>query len=285
MRGAMLSFFPLPFLALALAGGGTRYLDPIFADVDVRSDLRYGQAFNARTGLLEDLYLDLYRPIGDTATDRWSVVLVHGGGFHSGSKENAELVALATDYAKRGYVAVSIDYRLGLLSPAEQDDPDLLGQAIGYAASDTGAAIRWLRKRAGALKLDPTRVAAFGFSAGAASVLAITYVDGIEAGNTSNPGFDSRPTATTEVAGALVEDTTIDLDDGNVEAGEGPLCVIHGENDHVIDVEEAFELIDACNAAGVTHTDLIVPGANHGIMVTHYTDVLNTSAQFFYDQM
>ena len=56
------------------------------------------------------LKLDIFRPLGDTATSRPAVVWMHGGFFTGGDKSNMWDQARAV--AERGYVGVSLQYRL-----------------------------------------------------------------------------------------------------------------------------------------------------------------------------
>src|SRR5581483_11615310 len=107
-------------VGLALAGctvpepAGTaplRYRDVIFPNLTVTSGLVYGSAPDL-SGNPVTLTLDMYRPTGDTQTSRPAIVLVHGSGFISGDSTNSAMVKMANAFAKRGYVAVSINYRL-----------------------------------------------------------------------------------------------------------------------------------------------------------------------------
>ena len=61
---------------------------------------------------MQTLKLDVYQPHGDTVTKRPAIVWVHGGGFKTGTKTSGEIVDQANEFAKRGYLNVSIDYRL-----------------------------------------------------------------------------------------------------------------------------------------------------------------------------
>ena len=54
--------------------------------------------------------LDIFRPRAASATPLPAVLLVHGGGFTAGAKE--EYRDLAIKLAQRGYVAASANYRL-----------------------------------------------------------------------------------------------------------------------------------------------------------------------------
>src|SRR3546814_2160204 len=77
------------------------------------------------------------------------------------------------EYAKRGIVFVSINYRLGVLGwlahPAlSAESPD--GVSGNYGLLDQIAALQWVRGNIAAFGGDPARVTAMGESAGALSI-------------------------------------------------------------------------------------------------------------------
>ncbi len=117
------------------------------------------------------LQLDLYRPEDSTAPSRPAIVLVHGGGWRSGYREN--LTPLAQALAERGIVAANISYRL---APEAQ---------FPAAIHDVKAAIRWLRQNAEAYGVDPDKIAVGGTSAGGQ----IASLTGMTAGD---PYFDPQ---------------------------------------------------------------------------------------------
>ncbi len=93
---------------------------------------------------------DFYRP--RTAATVPVVLLVHGGGWHSGARRHME--HFAEVLRAHGYAAYSIDYRLvPERHPAQLDD--------------VLAALSWLRANARGLNIDPQRIAIWGYSAGA----------------------------------------------------------------------------------------------------------------------
>jgi len=68
-----------------------------------------------------DLSLDLFLP-ENAPTNRPAMILIHGGGFYTGSKEDTNIVEMANYFSSRGWVCISINYRLaaarGTLSTA-----------------------------------------------------------------------------------------------------------------------------------------------------------------------
>ncbi|MFZ6873790.1 alpha/beta hydrolase fold domain-containing protein [Undibacterium sp. Di27W] len=119
------------------------------ANVQLLRDLPYV----SREG--KDLQLDLYLPVQNSPPDlpaRPALVLVHGGGWRSGTRDN--LGALAIRLAERGYVCAAISYRLS----AQARYP--------AAIHDVKAAVRWLRSQALLYHIKPDQIAVAGGSAG-----------------------------------------------------------------------------------------------------------------------
>ncbi len=85
-----------------------------------------------------------------------SVVIFHGGGWSIG--EASWGFNSARHYARNGIVAFSVQYRLE--DPAKDLTPY-------EAVLDAQKAIRWLRKNAEDFSINTTKIAAYGWSAGA----------------------------------------------------------------------------------------------------------------------
>lgn len=102
------------------------------------------------------LQLDLYLPSkGEGAVDSVqlpAVLLVHGGGWASGTRDNQ--APLAIRLAQRGYAAATVSYRLSGEAP------------YPAAIHDVKAAVRWVRANAARHAIDPERIAIAGASAG-----------------------------------------------------------------------------------------------------------------------
>ena len=93
------------------SAAGTRYLDEVFSEIRVTSDIPYGQAVG-HDGQMETLLLDVLQPKNDTAKIRPAVVWVHGGYFVEGSKTVSWYREAREQFARAGYVTLSINYRL-----------------------------------------------------------------------------------------------------------------------------------------------------------------------------
>ncbi|MCO5247681.1 MAG: T9SS type A sorting domain-containing protein [Chitinophagales bacterium] len=92
-----------------------RYLEQAFSNVKITPAVHYGENKKSIDGKNNFLVYDMYQPKNDTATKRPLVVLIHAGGFTDTppiNRKSPEIVEIATDLAKKGYVVVSADYRL-----------------------------------------------------------------------------------------------------------------------------------------------------------------------------
>ena len=104
------------------------------------------------------LRLDAYLPTGTAPVP--AVLLVHGGGWVSGGR--AEYAGVAPSFVHAGMAAFSIDYTL---CSATRRGWQLQVQELL-------AALRWVRRHAVALHVDPRRIGIMGDSSGANLALA-----------------------------------------------------------------------------------------------------------------
>ena len=101
-----------------------------------------------------DLYLPMNVPAGQKAP---ALILIHGGGFNDGDKRRYREINFGTNAAKRGYLAMSINYKLRKTK----------GQVTWpQCIYDVKEAVRWLKLNADKYQIDPERIGALGGSAG-----------------------------------------------------------------------------------------------------------------------
>ncbi len=200
----------------AFAQCGQRYKDMVFSNVDITSDVVYSTS-NSTT-----LKLDVYEPQGDNEAQRPLIVLAHGGSFISGDKTNDNVVTqMATNFAKRGYVVASIDYRLGQAINMALDSSYAIDVVL-KAISDGKSAIRFFRKDAATTntyRINPNFILGGGNSAGSVLFAHVIYIDslgeltpslqttinnngGLE-GNSGNDGYSSELQGLVNLAGGL----------------------------------------------------------------------------------
>ena len=192
-------------LAASPAGTPVRYVDSIFSTVRVRSDITYGTAVDQITHATVTLKLDLYTPVGDTNTSRPAIVWVHGGSFCCGDKTSPELVDEANQFAMKGYVNVSIDYRLANPGCVPGGGSTCL-IGIKEALQDAQTAVRFLRARAAELGIDPTRIAIGGSSAGAITAVNVGYGADLPASG-GHRKFSSAVEAVQSLSGCAITTT------------------------------------------------------------------------------
>ncbi|TJZ61036.1 alpha/beta hydrolase [Sphingobacterium olei] len=106
------------------------------------------------------LHLDVFRP--DHKKKLPAIVLIHGGGWRSGTKDMQ--VPMAQMLATKGYVAVPVEYQLSL----EAQYP--------AAVHNIKESIRWIKANAERFHIDTTKIAISGCSAGGqlASLVGLT---------------------------------------------------------------------------------------------------------------
>ena len=119
---------------------------------------------------------DLYFPKTIAAGEKLpAIVFIHGGGFNDGDKARQREVSICSDLARGGYVAMSINYKLWNKGVKHPTWPQ--------SVYDAKTAVRWLRKNAATIGINPDRIGAIGGSAGGnlASMLAVTGpADGLD---------------------------------------------------------------------------------------------------------
>ena len=259
------------------AGDGViRYRDQVFSNVTVTKDLTYGSATGI-DGNPETLKLDLYQPTGDTIAHRPAVVWIHGGGFTMGDKSSG--AGMASFYAKLGYVAVSINYRL--LSPTgcggnPNPTPTCVQAALG-AQHDAQAAVRWLRANASTYKIDTNRIASAGSSAGAVTSLLVDWRPE-DPGDSGNPGPSSKIRAAVSISGGAPNNDYITADDG-------PAVFFHGTEDRVVPYNWAVQNSAAMFNLGIFTVLEPIDGAGHGLLADHGDLIREQSDYFLYFAM
>ncbi|MCU4164549.1 alpha/beta hydrolase fold domain-containing protein [Carboxylicivirga caseinilyticus] len=111
-----------------------------------------------------DLHLDIFKPEKEGKYP--AVIMVHGGGWRSGTKDMQ--VPMAQMIAKEGFVTIPVEYQLSL----EAKYP--------AAVHNIKAAIRWVRANAEKYDINPDKIAISGCSAGGHLAALIGMTNGLE---------------------------------------------------------------------------------------------------------
>ncbi|HKX70545.1 MAG TPA: alpha/beta hydrolase [Acidimicrobiales bacterium] len=253
-----------------------RYRDDIFSAVSKTADITYGHAVD-QLGQNVTLKLDLYQPEGDSVTSRPAVVWVHGGSFCCGDKTSRELVDEANTFARKGFVSVSINYRLVPGGCTAGSDLGACVTAIVQAREDAQTAVRFLREKAVKYRIDPTRIAIGGSSAGAITALNVAYSPE-NPGPGDHQGFSSAVRAAQSISGASLASSPID-------AGDAPALLFHGTADGLVPYSWAQSTVDSAKAAGLVVVLRTWDGEGHVPYAQHRTQILDETRNFFYSQM
>lgn len=107
-----------------------------------------------RTDVGTSTVLDLAEPQFGPKTDRPAILIIHGGGWSAGSKNDMVYRTLMIDYAMKGYVVANMNYRLVQEAP------------MPACIEDVKAAVSWMKANAQRLGIDPNRIGTYGHSAG-----------------------------------------------------------------------------------------------------------------------
>ena len=178
------------FFACSSLQAQERYFDEMFDSVTVTGGVHFATNISVECILLDDcdvantpqpvdLLMDVYEPADDTAAVRPVIILAHRGDYLPqylnmepyGARNDFALVEMCTRFAKMGYVAISMDYRLGW-NPLSDDEIELRStviQAVYRIIQDMRTCVRYVRKHAAedgnTFRFDTDRIAVGGMDA------------------------------------------------------------------------------------------------------------------------
>jgi|SRR5665213_575706 len=266
----------------------------------VQKNVVYGRADGVK------LKMDFYFPAGDTNPARPVVMYVHGGGWQMGSKSMVSNIPGPSELLRRGYMVVSINYRLA---------PQYTFPAM---IEDAKCAVRFLRAHAKDFNLDPDRIGVVGDSSGGQLVSLLGLTD-------SRAGFDgpcdwsnatSRVQAVVDLYGpsdftggkANVNQTAISLMKTAfgatgpndpilkraspvtyVSSDAPPFLILHGDHDDLVPLAQSEELYQKLKAAGASANLVVITNFSHGYtpfgLTSHPTfDQLSKIIADFFDK-
>lgn len=214
------------------------------------------------------ILVDVYMPKKDTVKDRPMVIVSHGGAFVAGHKDDKsqKTVGYCDSLAARGYVVMSLEYRLGVTLEGKECpildktcqlsiDSANFARSVYRGVQDIRAAVRFARKNVESLGINPGRIYLIGNSAGAILSLENIYASsekdfpsyiekepllgGLD--EYGEPGTDSRANGAASLWGAV---HNLDMIGDN----ETPVLLIHGTDDGTVYFKTGRPL---SNVAGV----------------------------------
>ncbi|MBS1616907.1 MAG: carboxylesterase family protein [Bacteroidetes bacterium] len=304
LYSALLSIAAMGWMQSASAQcDGQRYYSKIFSQVDTTTVIYTDPAVTSQN-------IDIYQPHGDNATNRRAILIIHGGSFYGGTRQDDFIAYMCREFAMRGYVTASIDYRLvPVQNIASLTDSNSAYPYVIKSIADGKAAMRFLKKNAATYGIDSGWIAIGGESAGAIIANHIVYVTSISEatpllasafnsvggfdGNSGNPGYSTNSKAVLNLAGALLFTGFLDATDHT------PVYSAQGDADQTVPYQCGHVLggasdITMCGAGamkpvldnlGITNQLHTFPGDPHVPWETDTTKrniVENESALFLY---
>jgi poly(3-hydroxybutyrate) depolymerase len=247
----------------------------VAADVtEIKTALATGQAipgkfFNpgdpASDVKVADLKMDVYSPVGDNATDRPLAIYIHTGNFLppginrgiNGNKGDSSVIVMCEKLAKRGFVAIAPNYRLGWnpLDPNQFSRRAQLLNAVYRSLHDMKELVRVVKADAANLGIDPSRIVLFGEGSGGYVALAYVTLDKwseVEIPKFINPAtgasfIDSNTVGNIDALGGLLNlyadngqttEVAMSVNMGGaladiswLEAGDAPMIAFHAVRD------------------------------------------------------
>lgn len=235
-----------------------RYISEVFSSLTVDT-VEFGEGINA-DGNNQKLFMDIYEPVGDTMTNRPVLVFVFGGGFIQGDRFEKHVVKTCERYAKSGYVAVGIDYRIGIDFIAGISGPEKEMMRVFFRAmQDLRAAVQYMKYSADSLgnpyNIDPDKIFIGGASAGGITSLLVEYADKVSefseladtsaidalggfmatSANGPHASYDWSSIGVINIAGAIPDTSWM-------EPGDVPVLNVHGDQDGTVDYVETTSL-------------------------------------------
>jgi hypothetical protein len=259
--------------------------------------------FNADTTVdlkVTTIRMDVYKPMTseDPTTDRPVIVYLHTGNFlppgingsPNGQKTDSSAIVLCTEWAKRGYVAVSVNYRLGW-NPIATDVEVRRGQllnAVYRAIHDVKVAVRTLKDGAATYGIDPNKVVLYGEGTGAYVALAYETLDKNEemelakfrAGGVGNSYINRAVVGEIDGSGGVLNLYTASMtstevaaivtaggalaDTSWLEAGDAPMIAFHSVRDAFAPFNEGTVIVPTTNedVVDVQGANLYIQKAN-----------------------
>lgn len=251
-------------------------------------ELLANQAYAEADG--ERIAFDMFRPEGKERLPL--VVFLHGGGWMSGDRTMYQDEAVWL--APQGFACACISYRLAPEHP------------FPAAVADAQAFVRFARQNAGALRIDPDRIVAFGNSSGGHLACMLGLCDQSFGGGQEE---DWRANAVVSLSGVTdVTDpraTQFPIVLGMLEAFLGgpyegmegvyraasplgyvkeptcPFLLVHGDRDDIVPVDQSERLQAALQGVGADSTLHVLPGEEHAYTWPAWNHVRELYLSFF----
>lgn len=204
----------------------------------------------------QSLTMDVYSPVTDdsVAQRRPMILLLHGGGFYVGDKQDSCISAWCRYFAQTGYVAVSANYRLGFLPTRKE-----IERAGFMALQDAHAAMRYLVDHADDFNIDTSLLFVGGTSAGSITALNLAFMRDDDRPRSAGgrrsrdlgsiAGSGNSSTATFTIKG--VANMWGAINNLNIlKNSRTPIVSFHGDADKVVPYDNGYPFSDISQQLG-----------------------------------
>jgi len=258
-------------------------------------------SFKASDGV--EAYGQLFKPnaVAGAPARKPAVVYIHGGGPRQMLLGWHNRWEYANDYganqylASRGFVVLSVDYRLSVGYGQAFQFPENTGARGATEYRDILAAGKYLQSRP---DVDPNRIGVWGASLGGyLTALALGRNSDVFAAGVDIHGVHDRLPAinTTQMAHAMVGDGITEADikqalkvqfDSSpiaaVPTWKSPVLLIHGDADQTVDFRQTIDLKRRLMEKGVKVEELVLPDDVHdSLLWKNWTSTIDAMAEFF----
>jgi dipeptidyl aminopeptidase/acylaminoacyl peptidase len=238
---------------------------------------------------------------------RPAIVYVHGGpprqmllGWHY-SDYYSRAYAMNQYLASRGFVVLSVNYRLGIGYGYEFHQPAAAGARGASEYLDVKAAAEYLRTLP---QVDGSRVGIYGGSYGGyLTALALARNSDLFAAGVDIHGvhdFTSRGSGSgAALISAVAEATRIEKGDREralevawqsspvsaIATWRSPVLLIHGDDDRNVRFSQTVDLVRRLDAAGVRYEEIVVPDDTHHWMRHANVLKVHTATAGFFERV
>ena len=207
-------------------------------------------------------------PNGDNQSARPVIMWIHGGGFRKGNdKSQSYIVKMANEFAERGYVCLSINYRV------RNNPGDDKAGTMTDALEDAMAGLNWIRNNYEKLKIDKTKIIIGGGSAGGMLAVNLCYKDNMDPGKWDKSGIIGL----VDLWGSPDESWTV----SKVDKNDPPTIIVHGTADTLVPYINSQRLIKQLEINQVKHDLITIEGAGH-TPTSHMNEFVKSIAKFLY---
>ncbi|WP_276166322.1 alpha/beta hydrolase [Zobellia alginiliquefaciens] len=218
----------------------------------------------------DTLKLDFYSSEKGVVPNRPLLILVHGGGFSGGKRDNFLESGFSEAMAKRGYAVASISYSLRKGKSFGCDCPSTEKiETFKSVSADVLKATRFLIGKSAKLNFDKNKIILVGSSAGAEAVLNTAFLQ-------YHPDFKKLPYGDIKFAGVVSFAGAVLNADYIVKNNAVPTLLFHGKKDKLVPFGTAPHHHCIASAAGY----LMLDGSR---TIAERLKVLNTSCTLVYD--